>query len=201
MPSCSCSPAWSGAWPRARPIAAFLTCAPNTVVGAIHPKAMPVILNGAAIDAWLTGDAAAAPALPMANELMQVIPWKLSIDRAPATFGHDPGLSAGLREGPRGTPRGADRWTPVARTRPINWRKAWLRHITPRRPSITKLPRSRIAVRPTRTARTITRPRMSTRRRRMATQPPRTPSRPPRTVRAPQPRSRKKAGAICSGLS
>jgi len=80
---------------------------------------MPVILNGAAIDAWLTGDAAAAPALPMANELMQVIPWKLSIDRAPATFGHDPGLSAGLREGPRGTPRGADRWTPVARTRPI----------------------------------------------------------------------------------
>ncbi|QYE37049.1 SOS response-associated peptidase family protein (plasmid) [Polymorphobacter sp. PAMC 29334] len=53
---------------------AFLTCAPNTIVGAIHPKAMPVILHGAAIDAWLTGDAAAALALPMADELMRVIP-------------------------------------------------------------------------------------------------------------------------------
>ena len=53
---------------------AFLTCAPNTVVGAIHPRAMPVILHGAAIDAWLTGDAAAALALPMADELMRVIP-------------------------------------------------------------------------------------------------------------------------------
>ena len=56
-----------------RPIAAFLTCARNTVVGAIHVKAMPVILNGAAIDAWLTGDAAAARALPIADELVQVI--------------------------------------------------------------------------------------------------------------------------------
>jgi len=35
---------------------------------------MPVILNGAAIDAWLIGDAAAALALPIADELMQVIP-------------------------------------------------------------------------------------------------------------------------------
>jgi len=40
---------------------------PNTLVGAIHVKAMPVILNGAAIDAWLTGDAAAARALPIAT--------------------------------------------------------------------------------------------------------------------------------------
>ncbi len=53
---------------------AFLTCAPNTVVGAIHPRAMPVILHGAAIDAWLTGDAAAALAMPMADELMRVTP-------------------------------------------------------------------------------------------------------------------------------
>ena len=52
---------------------AFLTCAPSTVVGAIHRKAMPVILHGAAIDAWLTGDAAAALALPMADELMRVV--------------------------------------------------------------------------------------------------------------------------------
>ena len=52
---------------------AFLTCAPNTVVGAIHPKAMPLILHGAAIDAWLTGGAAAALALPMADELMRIV--------------------------------------------------------------------------------------------------------------------------------
>jgi len=52
---------------------AFLTCAPDTVVGAIHPKAMPVILHGAAIDGWFSEDAAAALALPMADELMRVI--------------------------------------------------------------------------------------------------------------------------------
>jgi len=34
---------------------------------------MPVILHGAAIDARLTGDAATALALPMADELMRVI--------------------------------------------------------------------------------------------------------------------------------
>lgn len=32
-----------------------------------------MILHGAAIDAWLTSDAAAALALPMADELMRVI--------------------------------------------------------------------------------------------------------------------------------
>lgn len=52
---------------------AFLTCAPNTVVGAIHPKAMPVILHGAAKDAWLTGDAAEALAMPLADELMRIV--------------------------------------------------------------------------------------------------------------------------------
>ena len=53
---------------------AFLTCAPNTVVGAIHPKEMPVILHGAARDAWLAGDAAESLALPLAGELMRVAP-------------------------------------------------------------------------------------------------------------------------------
>ncbi len=52
----------------------FLTCAPNTVVGAIDPKVMPVILHGAAKDAWLTGDAAEALAMPLADELMRVVP-------------------------------------------------------------------------------------------------------------------------------
>lgn len=34
---------------------AFLTCPPNSVVGAVHPKAMPVILKSAEeVDAWLT---------------------------------------------------------------------------------------------------------------------------------------------------
>ena len=51
---------------------AFLTCAPNTVVGAVHPKAMPVILHGHAIDAWLNGDAADALAVPLADELMRI---------------------------------------------------------------------------------------------------------------------------------
>ena len=52
---------------------AFLTCAPNTVVGAIHPKAMPVILHGAAKHEWLSGDAAEALAKPLADELMRVV--------------------------------------------------------------------------------------------------------------------------------
>ena len=34
---------------------AFLTCPPNAEVGAIHPKAMPVILDRADWDQWLTG--------------------------------------------------------------------------------------------------------------------------------------------------
>ena len=51
---------------------AFLTCAPNTVVGSVHPKAMPVILHGATKDAWLTGDAADALAMPVADELMRI---------------------------------------------------------------------------------------------------------------------------------
>lgn len=41
---------------------------------AIHPKATPVILHGAAKDAWLTGDAAVALALPLADELMRISP-------------------------------------------------------------------------------------------------------------------------------
>jgi putative SOS response-associated peptidase YedK len=34
---------------------AFLTCAPNATVGAIHPKAMPVLLTGTFADQWLAG--------------------------------------------------------------------------------------------------------------------------------------------------
>lgn len=56
---------------------AFLTCAPNSVVGAVHPKAMPVILHGEAKDAWLTGDAAEAMARPLADELIRIVPSSL----------------------------------------------------------------------------------------------------------------------------
>ena len=58
--------AFAGLW---RPTAsgprfAFLTAAPNALVGAIHPKAMPVLLTpGALADAWLNGDSAAAAAM------------------------------------------------------------------------------------------------------------------------------------------
>ena len=42
----------------------FLTCAPNAEVGAIHPKAMPVILTDPAeLEAWMTAPAAEALAL------------------------------------------------------------------------------------------------------------------------------------------
>ena len=34
---------------------AFLTCAPNELVGAVHPKAMPVILAAEDRERWLTG--------------------------------------------------------------------------------------------------------------------------------------------------
>ena len=40
------------------PLFGFLTCDPNDVVGAIHPKAMPVILtNEAEIEQWMTAPA------------------------------------------------------------------------------------------------------------------------------------------------
>lgn len=42
---------------------AFLTCEPNATVGAIHPKAMPVILPAEAHHTWLTADHDAACAL------------------------------------------------------------------------------------------------------------------------------------------
>lgn len=45
---------------------AFLTCAPNAEVGAVHPKAMPVILRTAdAWEAWLAGIPAAELQRPL----------------------------------------------------------------------------------------------------------------------------------------
>lgn len=56
---------------------AFLTCAPNAVVGKVHPKAMPVILTGPEdMETWLTADWPVAKGLqcPLANEALMVLP-------------------------------------------------------------------------------------------------------------------------------
>lgn len=50
---------------------AFLTCAPNPLVGAIHPKAMPLILHEDDYEAWLAGADAAPLALPFPSQLMR----------------------------------------------------------------------------------------------------------------------------------
>jgi putative SOS response-associated peptidase YedK len=54
---------------------AFLTCAPNALVGAVHPKAMPVILPRAAYATWLDAPVAEATALavPFDAAAMQVM--------------------------------------------------------------------------------------------------------------------------------
>jgi putative SOS response-associated peptidase YedK len=51
---------------------AFLTCEPNRLVGAVHPKAMPVILHAEDYERWLTADwkDAAALVAPFPSQLM-----------------------------------------------------------------------------------------------------------------------------------
>lgn len=49
---------------------AFLTCEPNPLVGAIHPKAMPVILHPQDYDKWLSGAPAQELAVPFPSQLM-----------------------------------------------------------------------------------------------------------------------------------
>jgi len=53
---------------------AFLTCEPNPLVAALHPKAMPVILHPEDYDRWLTCgyDAACELAQPHPSQLMEV---------------------------------------------------------------------------------------------------------------------------------
>ena len=54
---------------------AFLTCAPNTIVAPVHPKAMPVILTPADYDTWLTAPIPDALALqrPLPDGLLQIV--------------------------------------------------------------------------------------------------------------------------------
>lgn len=71
--------AFAGLW---RPLAegrramAFLTCEPNAVVGAVHPKAMPVMLALADVPRWLDSEAmsACALAVPYADADMRRLP-------------------------------------------------------------------------------------------------------------------------------
>ncbi|WP_421851694.1 SOS response-associated peptidase [Novosphingobium sp.] len=70
--------AFAGLWRPTEegPRFAFLTCAPNEIVGRIHPKAMPVLLHTVeTFDRWLSADAAGAAAmqLPLADALMREI--------------------------------------------------------------------------------------------------------------------------------
>ena len=57
------------------PRMAFLTCAPNALVGAVHPKAMPVILAPGDYATWLDGsfDQATALAKPFRDDAMAII--------------------------------------------------------------------------------------------------------------------------------
>jgi len=50
--------AFAGIWRKIgeTPYYAFLTTEPNALVAPIHPKAMPLILDGADYDTWLNGD-------------------------------------------------------------------------------------------------------------------------------------------------
>ena len=69
--------AFAGIWRPGEggPFMAFLTCAPNATVGAVHPKAMPVMLRPADVSHWLDSEReqACALAVPFADADMQVI--------------------------------------------------------------------------------------------------------------------------------
>lgn len=86
--------AFAGIW---RPVEggarfAFLTCEPNALVGAVHPKAMPVMLTGSALDGWLRADwSGAAPLVaPFPNAAMV----ELSDTHSADASGSQPGLFA-----------------------------------------------------------------------------------------------------------
>jgi putative SOS response-associated peptidase YedK len=57
--------AFAGIWRKVddKPHYAFLTTEPNALIGAVHPKAMPVILDEGDYDRWLTADWADAARL------------------------------------------------------------------------------------------------------------------------------------------
>jgi putative SOS response-associated peptidase YedK len=85
--------AFAGLW---RPTAdgpryAFLTCEANRLVGAIHPKAMPVILRGGEeAERWLAADGESAAAMQCAFDdtgMLEVEVPELAPDAAPPVQG------------------------------------------------------------------------------------------------------------------
>ena len=69
--------AFAGVWRPGEggPFMAFLTCAANAAVGAVHPKAMPVMLRPADIGRWLDSEReqACALAVPFEDADMRVV--------------------------------------------------------------------------------------------------------------------------------
>jgi putative SOS response-associated peptidase YedK len=69
--------AFAGIWRPGEggPFMAFLTCAPNAMVGAVHPKAMPVMLRSGDSARWLDDERTSACALaqPFADADMRII--------------------------------------------------------------------------------------------------------------------------------
>jgi putative SOS response-associated peptidase YedK len=66
--------AFAGIWRDADtgPRFAFLTCEPNPLVGAVHPKAMPVMLTGASLGTWLHAEWAQAQSVVRAFDERQM---------------------------------------------------------------------------------------------------------------------------------
>lgn len=66
--------AFAGIWRAvdAVPHFAFLTCPPNAIVGAVHPKAMPVILDRTLGNGWLEGAPAAGFQHPWPDSDMEI---------------------------------------------------------------------------------------------------------------------------------
>jgi putative SOS response-associated peptidase YedK len=69
--------AFAGIWRPGEggPFMAFLTCEPNSIVGAVHPKAMPVMLDCHSFNRWLENgrDEVCGLAVPYADERMMVV--------------------------------------------------------------------------------------------------------------------------------
>ena len=69
--------AFAGLWRQTEdgPRMAFLTTEANEIVGAVHPKAMPVLLEAEDHDVWLTGDYEAATGLarPFDDSRMEIV--------------------------------------------------------------------------------------------------------------------------------
>lgn len=66
--------AFAGLWRpvEQQPHFAFLTCPPNRLVGDIHPRAMPVILDAGLFDRWLSGAPAADFQQPWPDADMEI---------------------------------------------------------------------------------------------------------------------------------